>query len=136
MDRSARCAELGLGCQRSRAGEEGAVKVKVQIGKEEISYHDDEALRSHSMAYAIALVALVPGRKLRRELEALLADCHFFYLKAQGWLCFHDARSADMVPKADVQELVNYLRAVIGEPPVTNDSPVTKPPETPAIVIP
>lgn len=102
---------------------------KIYINNREIDYFDDEGMRSEAMAHAIQQTAMVPSKHLRQALEGLFCDTYVLFLKAQGLVFYHDARSHKFMEVEAVKELVEYVRAVLGEGPSVNDSVVVPVPE-------
>lgn len=107
----------------------------VTIDNKPIDFFDEDGLRAASMKHAIKMTAMVKSKHLRKALEGLFCDMFTLFVKSQGVLFFHQARSHKFMDIESMEQLVEYMRQILGEPPSENDSVVVpapadvKPPE-------
>lgn len=103
--------------------------MKILINNREVDFMDEDGIRSEAMSHAIHMTAMVPSKHLRQALEGLFCDMYVMFLKAQGLVFFHDARSHKFMEVEAVRELTDYMRAVLGEAPAINDSIIVPVPD-------
>lgn len=97
---------------------------QVTIRGETFEFGDDVGIRSAARAHAIDMVGMLKKNKeLRPHFESFFADVYFATLKAGGLLALAQISESQSVPLEQFQQMVTYLRTIVGEgePTVTRE---------------
>lgn len=89
--------------------------MKVMLHGETLDFYDNESIRAHARSHAIKVIAALRGKRLRSEFEKFFADIYFLNVKAGGVMAFHVVRQDEQMPVAEYEEILVYLRRVLGE---------------------
>lgn len=93
--------------------------MRVTVKGQDLDYYDHDGIRAAATSHAIKMIRMLKGPRLRREFENFFSNIYVLFIKAGGVMAVHELLKHEQMPVDEYREVLNYLRAVLGEPKPT-----------------